>query len=57
MDACDECALREIVFKGAETQHEFGHWLFQPAHKNYTVIAHNMAGYDGYSLLPEGPSH
>ena len=47
----DTCGFREIVFRGEGTKHDFGKWLFHESHKNFTVIAHNMKGYDGYFLL------
>ena len=28
-----------------------GCWLFLESHKDYTIIAHNMKGYDGYFLM------
>ena len=48
---CDTCAHREIVFSGDNTSTDFGQWLFDEKHQNYTVLAHNMKGFDGYFLL------
>jgi G:T-mismatch repair DNA endonuclease (very short patch repair protein) len=49
---CEEtCGFREVVFRGENVQKQFGQWLFSEQNKNYTVMAHNMKGYDGYFLL------
>lgn len=45
------CGFRETVFQGDNTADDFGSWLFNETHKDFTVIAHNMKGYDGYFLL------
>lgn len=45
------CGFREIVFRGDQTANAFGLWLFTETHKDFTAIAHNMKGYDGYFLL------
>lgn len=47
----DTCGFRETVFQGDNIAHAFGSWLFNKTHKDFTVIAHNMKGYDGYFLL------
>ena len=47
----DTCGKREVVFKGDNTATLFGAWLFSKQHKDSTVLAHNMKGYDGYFLL------
>ena len=46
-----KCGFREQVFRGPNTQDEFGRWLFCDNHKDVTVIAHNMQSYDGIFLL------
>ncbi|CAL1281716.1 unnamed protein product, partial [Larinioides sclopetarius] len=38
---------REKIFRGYSACQEFCKWLFAPLHKNHTVIAHNMKGFDG----------
>ena len=48
---CDTCAHRKVVFSGDNTSTDFGRWLFDEKHQNYTVLAHNMKGFDGYFLL------
>ena len=30
---------------------QFGKWLFQPTHKNHTIVAHNFRSYDGQFVL------
>lgn len=51
-EPCQEsCGFREVVFRGADVKNEFGRWLFSPPNKDYTALAHNMKGYDGYFLL------
>ena len=49
--ACNGCGKRQIVFKGENTSHLVGKWLFQKQRKGSTVLAHNARGYDGYFLL------
>ena len=44
------CRFREVTFSGIEAVDQFGDWLFSSDHKNDTVIAHNMKGYDGIVL-------
>jgi len=34
----------ERVFKGYDACSQFCAWLFSPAHKGFTAIAHNMKG-------------
>ena len=48
---CDTCAHREVIFSGDNTTTDFGRWLFDEKHQNYTVLAQNMKGFDGYFLL------
>ena len=48
---CDGCGGRERIFEGDQTADEFGQYLFQKQHKDSTVLAHNMKGYDGYFIL------
>ena len=48
---CDTCGQREKTFSREETNTNFGRWLFDEKHQNYTVLAHNMKGFDGYFLL------
>ncbi|XP_069107303.1 uncharacterized protein [Argopecten irradians] len=45
---CDGCGIRQMTFTDAET---FCDWVFSPSHSKYTIVAHNMKGYDGYFLL------
>jgi hypothetical protein len=40
-----------VIFKGKNTQHQFGQWLFALQHKGFTVMAHNNKGYDGFFLM------
>ncbi|XP_062597068.1 uncharacterized protein LOC134258520 [Saccostrea cucullata] len=47
----DTCGFRETVFRGDDTARMFCDWLFREHHKGYTVLAHNMKGYDGYFVL------
>jgi len=49
---CTEtCGFREVIFKGDNVARDFGRWLFEKTHKGFTVLAHNMKGYDGYFLM------
>jgi hypothetical protein len=48
---CYACGHREVVFKGKDTQRQFGQWLFHLQHKGFTVMAHNNKGYDGFFLM------
>lgn len=48
---CDTCGVREVVFSGDDTSEKFGKWLFSDQHRDSTVLAHNMKGYDGVFLL------
>ena len=48
---CNTCGLREKVFSGNNVSTEFGRWLFDMQHRDCTVLAHNMKGFDGYFLL------
>lgn len=41
----------ENIFSGYTALHEFCSFLFVPKHKNYTVIAHNLQGFDGQFIL------
>ena len=36
---------REKVFKGYDSCNEFCTWLFPPAHRGFTAIAHNLKGW------------
>jgi len=45
------CGFREKIFKGNDTAHKFGSWLFSEHFKYFTAVAHNMGGHDGYFLL------
>ena len=38
------------LMDGTATE-QFGKWLFQPCHKNHTIIAHNFRSYDGQFIL------
>ncbi|KAJ8321125.1 hypothetical protein KUTeg_001320 [Tegillarca granosa] len=40
------CGFREMVFKGEHAVTEFGQWLFEKTHKDFTVLAHNMRSFD-----------
>ena len=42
------CGFRERIFQTGDAFCEF---LFTEAHANFTTIAHNMKGFDGYFLL------
>ena len=44
-------AGKEWVFKGDKTRDEFCEWLFTTEHAGCTVMAHNLQGYDSYSIL------
>ena len=48
---CDGCGKRQEIFSGVNTATDFSSWLFTKYHKNFTVVAHNMGGYDGMFLL------
>lgn len=51
-EPCEEtCGFREVMFHGENVKQEFGRWLFSKHNKNYTALAPNMKGYDGYFLL------
>ena len=45
------CGKRRAVFKGDNANTLFGEWLFDRQHKDSTVMAHNLKGYDGVFLL------
>ena len=45
------CGNREKIFKGMETVTEFCKWLITPAHKDYTLLAHNGKGFDFCFIL------
>ena len=48
-DQCpNTCGFRERIFQTGDAFCEF---LFTEAHANFTTIAHNMKGFDGYFLL------
>lgn len=47
---CDGCGKRQTIFKGPNTQYDFGRWLINESHRNVTVIAHNARAYDNYFL-------
>lgn len=51
--ACNDplCGLREKIFKGYDTVHDFCSWLISPAHKHFTACAHNGKGYDFLFVL------
>ena len=52
MNACAvTCGKRTFHFSGELALEEFCKWVFCVDHKNYTVIAHNMSGYDGIFVL------
>lgn len=38
-------------FAEKNIKQKFGQWLFSEQHKNYTALAHNMKGYDGFFVL------
>ena len=48
---CDSCGGRQNIFSGDDTANLFGQYVFSTNHKDFTVVAHNMKGYDGYFLL------
>lgn len=49
---CTACGgNREVSFSGKNTRDEFGQWLFQRKHKNYTARSHNGSGFDNNFLL------
>ena len=51
-EAClQKCGFQERIFKGEDTCDLFSKWLFDRKRAGFTVIAHNMSGYDGYFLL------
>ncbi|GBM42295.1 hypothetical protein AVEN_235008-1 [Araneus ventricosus] len=41
----------ETIFKAYDSLKDFCFWLFSPVHKNFTVIAHNMKGFDGQFIM------
>ena len=48
---CNTCGGRQKIFSGDDTSNLFGQYLFNISHKDFTMVAHNMKGYDGYFLL------
>ena len=45
------CGSRQVEFGGENTLHEFCLWLFTHEHVNYTVITHNLKGFDGIFIF------
>lgn len=45
------CGYREVLFKGEHTKRDFGQWLFNQVHKDFTAIAHNAKGFDSYFIM------
>lgn len=41
----------EKIFEGNEALEQFCSFLFDPKHKGYTVLAHNLKGFDGQFIL------
>ena len=48
---CHGCGSRERIFEGPNTARQFGEYLFDDQHRAFTVLAHNLKGYDGYFIL------
>ena len=46
-----KCGHNQFTFSGETTQDQFCQWLVSPENKGYTVLAHNLKGYDGYFIL------
>ena len=45
------CGKRRVLFEGDDANTLVGEWLFDRQHKESTVLAHNLKGYDGIFLL------
>ena len=45
------CGYNQVIFSGDETQANFCKWVISPQNEDYTVIAHNLKGYDVYFVL------
>ena len=48
---CNTCGDRQTIFQGDDTALQFGKFIFHQRHKDSTIMAHNLKGYDGYFLL------
>ena len=48
---CKVCGEREKVFVGVNCETEFCKWLFSEVNIGYTVIVHNLKGFDAYFLI------
>ena len=46
-----ECGDIEIIFKGSDTKKKCCSWFFDMRRHGFTIIAHNLAGYDGVMLM------
>jgi len=46
-----ECGKREKVIRGDDVTLDFGRWLIDKQHRDFTVIAHNAKAYDNYFIL------
>ena len=48
---CSVCGEQEKVFTGSDCEFEFCKWLYSGVNNGYTVIAHNLKGFDSYFLI------
>ena len=48
---CIGCGKRTLFFSGKSALINFYKWLFIADHKGYTVLAHNLKGFDGVFLF------
>ncbi len=47
----ETCGRREMFWYGEEARDNFGSWLINEAHKNFTVLSHNGSAYDNVLIL------
>ena len=48
---CDQCGYKERRFRADNVTHLVGSFLFSKKRKDYTMVAHNMSGYDSFFLI------
>lgn len=48
---CQYADGEEMVFKGYDALDKFCSFLFAKKHKGYTILAHNLKGFDGQFIL------